>query len=143
MRTGARNILPNPKWDFAIGTTSRVPGRPNYHYLIVDVDESRLQTLPELLRQLGAKTIILQGTPSGGWHVYTNIIYSWRQLFHFMPTYADQKWLSIGKRRGYLFLADKNVITMPWPVERMVLHFDRKAYNGEKRKRKTLNTRRT
>lgn len=130
---------PKPKWDFAIGTTSRVPGRPGYHYLIMDVDYNAIHFgFLATLKKFGATAIVMQPTESG-WHVYTNLIYSWKQLFHFMPSCCDSKWVSIGKKRGYLYLADKSQIVFPWPVERMILHFDRKAYDG---KRKALNSRR-
>jgi hypothetical protein len=125
---GTRERPPNPKWNFAIGTTSRVPGRPTYHYLIVDIDKRGIfHHNLRYFRTLGATLIILQPTPSGGWHIYTDLIYSWRNLFHVMPTFADEKWLQIGKKRGYLFLADKTQVNFPWPVERMVLY-----YNGKK-----------
>ena len=118
---------PKLKWDFAIGTTSRVPSRPGYHYLMMDIDGT-LGEIPAYLRKLGAELVILQPTPSGGWHIYTDLVYSWKKLFKAMPLRTDKKWLNIGGRRGYLFLADKGRVNFPWQVERMVLH-----YNGKKK----------
>lgn len=109
----------NYKWKFAIGTTSRVPNSKQQHYLIADFD--KVPHLPRIMA-LGANNMMLQRTPNG-WHLYTDLQYSFKKLCEVLSIIgADKKWISIGKSRGYLFLADKQAVYLPWPVERMNIY---------------------
>jgi|SRR6516162_7293258 hypothetical protein len=122
---------PLSKWKFAIGTTSRVPGSGGVlHYLIADFDGS----MPQIqIYAVIDKNLIVQRTPHG-WHLYSDRIMSFECLCNFLGHIgADPNWIRIGKERGYFFLADKQEIDFPWPVEHMVLHYaktkERKARN--------------
>ena len=104
------------KWRFAIGTTSRVPGRPGMHYLIADFDGE-----PKFRNLLQWKFGVWQKTPHG-WHFYSDIMASLKVMVKWLRMVgADPAWIRIGRKRGYFFLADKDQINFEWPVERMVL----------------------
>jgi hypothetical protein len=112
------------KWRFAIGTTSRVPNARGLHYLIADFDE--IPPSIEDLQTCGAHTIIIQTTPHG-FHVYTNAIMTFSKLVSTLSVLnADESWISIGEKRGYYFLADKDMIIFPWKVEHMMIYYDGK-----------------
>jgi hypothetical protein len=121
---------PQVKWKFAIGTTSFVPGARYLnagalHYLIVDVDDLNIEpTLKHLCSVLGCQNLKVSVTPRG-WHIYTDRIYRWNDLIRVLRTVpnVDQRWIAIGTRRGYLYLADKQAIRLRWPVVRMVIHY--------------------
>lgn len=107
------------KWKFAIGTTSRVPNS-KLHYLIIDFDAEKPKL--GLVTSLQPQHIFVQRTPNG-WHVYTDLQYTFKKLVEVLDIIgADRQWIEIGKSRGYLFLADKGPVTLPWPVERMRIH---------------------
>ena len=113
----------NTKWRFAIGTTSRVPYKQGYHYLIADYD-SKFPSF-HLLDISGANNAVFQKTEHG-WHLYTDWIFTFDELVSELHCLgADEAWIRIGKKRGYFFLADKSHVAMSWPVERMVI------YHGE------------
>lgn len=120
------------KWEFAIGTTSRVPDS-RHHYLIVDIDDPDylIPALSYLINVHVVRNIIVQETQRG-YHIYTDSIMRWVELVRWLPRVpgVDRKWIKIGKRRGYLFLADKDVVTMLWPVERMMIHGKVKRDSG-------------
>lgn len=106
------------QWTFAIGTTSRVPGRPGWHYLIIDIDGP----WPDTMRDVWEPDWRKQQTPHG-WHVYTPITgpsLPW-MLSVAAVMGADPVWCNIANKRGYAFLADRAPIRLPWPVERMVI----------------------
>lgn len=113
----------NNKWRFAIGTTSRVPGS-RLHYLLADFDDKlnmKMWLLVGMLATLGL-TYRLQETPHG-FHLYTNVQLTFSQLVRTLKKLdADPAWISIGKERGYYFLADKKRIRFNWKVEHMVIH---------------------
>lgn len=115
------------KWNFAIGTTSRVPNSGGLHYLIADFDNLKypwaiFTYMPFNLVQ----NMVLQKTPHG-WHLYTDAVMTFDLLQKYLLAMdADPAWVEIGKERGYYFLADKKEIDFPWPVEHMVLHYGKK-----------------
>ena len=120
--------IPN-KWRFAIGTTSRVPGY-KWHYLILDYDNvpfsyvfhRLVNRFPCIVR--GGEQFQFHAQPTqSGWHVFTSIhFYYFEELIDVAYAMgADPAWLRIGEKRGYLFLADKAPVPLPWPVERMVI----------------------
>jgi hypothetical protein len=104
------------KWSFAIGTTSRVPGKPGWHYLMLDIDgEFTHQNADEF------EISVLQKTESGI-HVFTPILMALSPMLRLaLSLGADPAWCSIAEKRGYAFLADKAPLHIPWPVERMVI----------------------
>lgn len=110
------------KWEIAVGTTSRVPGFPELHYLILDFDSEyyeRPKTITGIFPQV--ESVRWQRTPNG-WHCYTDFIAPFKQICEMAAKLgADPQWLKIGRERGYLFLADKKPMPLPWPVERMVI----------------------
>lgn len=113
------------KWKFAIGTTSRVP-ESKQHYLIADIDSHDTTNLEHrkikfLLEELITCRVFWQKTKHG-WHLYTNYICSFSELLKLLKGCCDSKWLKIGRERGYLFLADKDIVNLPWAVERMIIH---------------------
>lgn len=60
-----------------------------------------------------------------GYHVYTNVVLKFKQMELMLRTLgADPSWIRIGLKRGYWFLADKSPVMLPWPTERMALHYD-------------------
>jgi hypothetical protein len=116
---GSRRSRPScipSKWQFAIGTTSRVPGSNYLHYLILDID--RATKAPAKFMRCEQRW---QKTQSG-WHLYTPWQMSFQDFLMNAEVYgADKKWLTIAEKRGYAFLADKKYLALPWPVERMVI----------------------
>lgn len=117
------------KWRFAIGTTSRVPGIKGLHYLMFDFDGLVFR---EVFRKINPMLSYL-GVPwyaqptSKGWHVYTPQTYTFSYLITILNWVgADPAWIRIGAKRGYLFLADKGRMQLPWEVERMVIWTKRK-----------------
>ena len=122
---------PKSKWRFAIGTTSLVPTEPGMHYLIADVDGHNLSTtIIHFIIWSGVRSFHVQHTNSG-WHIYTDQRYTWRRLLRILSVTpgVDQKWVAIGRQRGYLFLADKGAVMLNWPVKRMVLHYGKTQVN--------------
>lgn len=119
-------MQPNPKWQFAIGTTSRVPDSGGIlHYFIADFDEKWIPERALDFIQKYARNFIVQKTDHG-WHVYTDIRDSFDQITSWLKGVdVDETWLKIGKERGYLFLADKSQIVFPWPVERMCIYIEK------------------
>lgn len=123
------------KWKFAIGTTSRIPNRPGFHYLIADFDHHDIgKELEYLTGFVKINHLFLQRT-NHGWHMYTDYIMSFRDICILLGDIADKAWASIGEKRGYFYLADKNIVLVPWPVERMIIHV-------EKGKGETFNSKR-
>lgn len=114
------------KWKFALGTTSRVPNS-RLHYLIADFDDvTWLGTAVSRLAMFKPDHMFVQKTKRG-WHIYTDITYTFKKLIEVLKIIgADRKWIEIGQSRGYLFLADKGPVTLPWAVERMEIHAPRK-----------------
>ena len=114
------------KWNFAIGTTSRVPGSRFLHYLILDIDNGTL--VPNKTFEIldGMSNYNYQYTEHGI-HIYTNFIATFLKCSVLAKKLgADPKWISIAERRGYFYLADKNVVKLPWPVERMIIYRGKK-----------------
>jgi hypothetical protein len=63
---------------------------------------------------------------TNGWHVYTDLKLRFDQMEMALRAFgADKSWIRIGLKRGYWFLADKDAVTLPWPVERMTLRYDK------------------
>src|SRR5690348_8737040 len=106
--------MPADKWRFAIGTTSRVPGKPNHHYLILDFDNVTFsKVFVGINTYMGKGKWIAQPTASG-WHVYTDSIIDFTSVMTCAEMMgADPAWLRIGEKRGYLFLADKAPVPLP------------------------------
>lgn len=114
------------KWRFAIGTTSRVPFLTASHYFIADFDNEPFSNDKLRNTLLCCDNIILQQTQHG-WHLYSDLVMSFEELFQTLKEVgADKSWIKIGHKRGYYFLADKSLIFFPWPVEHMVIHYDKK-----------------
>lgn len=113
------------KWTFAIGTTSIVPGtKRTRHYLIFDIDYHDITpSLEYVLSDLGVTSLYIQATQRG-WHVYTPLELTFPELLFALRRIpnVDQQWVNIGQQRRYFYLADKDIIKLPWPVVRMVLH---------------------
>lgn len=124
-KTFPMDTKPLSKWRFAIGTTSRVPNSGGgFHYMIADFDGEIPQAAMEYIDS-NVEHAIAQKTPHG-WHLYTDKIMRFPDLIetlHYIG--ADHAWLEIAEARGYLFLADKDKIKFPWPVEHMVLYYDK------------------
>lgn len=118
------------KWKFAIGTTSRIPDS-QLHYFIADFDN--VETIPlTAISLLCDNLIITQKTPNGI-HLYSNLKLTFKELIRLLKICgADPSWIRIGRKRGYFFLADKNEVEIPWPVERMFLKWNG-VNNGKKR----------
>ena len=116
------------KWNFAIGTTSRVPNsKQGLHYFIADFDGIDFVPLTATAL-LSDNEIIIQKTPNGI-HLYSNLKLTFKQLIRLLKICgADPGWIRIGKKRGYFFLADKNEVEMNWPVERMFLRWNGAEY---------------
>lgn len=117
---------PKYKWYFGIGSTSRVPCHPEeLHYVIADFDgKQAARNCVILFDHLDSYGYFcrIQKTVNG-FHLYSNAMASFNTLLDFLTYYqADKKWLEIGRKRGYLFLADKDHVNLQWPVERMVIH---------------------
>jgi hypothetical protein len=111
------------KWKFAIGTTSLVPDT-SLHYLILDVDNDQTEpTLRYLTDVLHVTDLAAYPTPHG-WHIYTAYKLSFLLLIQCISNVpnVDTQWLAIGRKRGYMFLADYKPVILPWPVVRMVLN---------------------
>jgi hypothetical protein len=127
----------NLKWKFAIGTTSIVPKtHRTLHYLICDIDERDagatldfiMSNLPLASKHTNNPIEIRTQQTERGWHIYTNSIFEWKSLLwclRHIPG-VDRNWIRIGARRGYFFLADKDVITFSWPVKRMVIYHEKR-----------------
>jgi hypothetical protein len=112
------------KWTFALGTTSRVPNSP-LHYLILDIDQELTWKNIAGIKHYARHFFVEKTT--NGYHVYTDCRLTFKQMqMAFLACGADPSWSRIGQRRGYWFLADKDQIILPWPVERMALHYDPK-----------------
>jgi hypothetical protein len=112
---------PLSKWRFAIGTTSRVPNSGGaLHYLIADFDDE----IPDIpVEVVAGNHLIIQRTPHG-WHLYSDQCMPFDHLIKVLEHIgADTAWIEIGKERGYYFLADKQKIEFPWPVEHMVIYY--------------------
>lgn len=109
------------KWKFAIGHTSRVPNSGGLHYLIVDFDTEKPDF--SFIRKLAINNAIIQRTKHG-WHVYTDLQLEFDTVVNVLKNMidADPVWIRIGQKRGYYFLADKQAIIFPWPVEPMVIY---------------------
>jgi hypothetical protein len=122
---------PKLKWKFAIGTTSLVPfTSPQLHYLIMDIDCKPIPTATlKILAEYNVRYRAYE--TQHGWHIYTSCAMPWSLLIRCLNNVpgVDQQWLRIGKRRGYFFLADKELASLPWPTIHMVLHH-RKARHG-------------
>ena len=121
--------IPKLKWRFAIGTTSLVPStNPRRHYLILDIDTKDVDevnhTIGYLKNIIGCSMVSCHETQRG-WHIYTPTQYSWSILLDVLRCVpnVDRNWLRIGKRRGYLFLADKDYFYPNWPVIRMFIRY--------------------
>ena len=113
---------PKRKWRFAIGTTSRVPTREEYHYLIADFDTENIPLTPFLSGILSNGRYFWEPTQHG-WHLYTNIIFPFPKLVTTLQMIeADPAWIEIGEKRGYFFLAHKSYLRFNWPVEYMILN---------------------
>jgi hypothetical protein len=135
MKTKAAKVLATSraktKWRFAIGTTSRVPGRPGVHYFIADFDDVNLMHVYRsrnnyLLEILNSATYFQWQRTPHGWHLFTNVTMKFCDMkWLLIHTMADTSWITIGYQRGYWFLADKEHMRFPYPVERM------KIYNGK------------
>ena len=110
------------KWKFAIGTTSRVPGTKGLHYLILDIDTKK-HPQPLLIKLLAIGAGVRATPTEHGWHIYTNFIVTLADFCTLAEECgADPSWISIGMKRGYFFLADKESVNLEWPVERMLIH---------------------
>lgn len=124
-------MKPKLKWSYAIGTTSRVPNSKELHYLIADFDGPIPLHFNNLLCHL--PHVFIQPTKHG-WHVYTSFRSDFKSIIELLSYYeADPNWIKIGRQRGYLFLADKDVLRFPYPVERMQIYW-RDRRNGKKKK---------
>ena len=111
------------KWNFAIGTTSRVPGG-NLHYFMADYDE-KVIWIPPFIQQ-GFRYIV--EPTHHGYHLYTDCHMPFAELVRILKTGpVDPSWIRIGERRGYFFLAHKQPIKFSWPVEYMYLFAKKKG----------------
>lgn len=120
------------KWRFAIGTTSRVPDSGGLHYLIADFDSYNVHLNLYSGILCDVHNLILQKTEHG-FHLYTDQQMNFGQLVRTLRAMgADSNWIDIGKDRGYFFLADKQRINFPWPVEHMVIHHGTKKTQNSK-----------
>jgi hypothetical protein len=119
-------ILSTYKWNFAIGTTSRVPGRKRLHYLILDIDGTKdIAGICSCLTRLGHKW--RSQKTENGYHVYTNFISGLKECAIIAGSLgADRNWIRIAEARGYFFLADKRHMQLDWPVERMIIYRGKK-----------------
>jgi hypothetical protein len=121
------------KWWFAIGTTSRVPTREGYHYLIADFDQEDFPYKAGVLldAMFDGRQALWEETDRG-WHLYTNLVFNFKDLIKVLGWIdADPVWIKIGKERGYFFLAHKSVLKFHWPVEYMYLyHGKEKTHNA-------------
>lgn len=114
------------KWQFAIGTTSRVPDSGGLHYVIADFDSHQLPKEAITFIKTVVFGVVFQRTDHG-FHMYTNHKTDFGNLVKTLEFIkADPVWIKIGKERGYYFLADKSATIFPWPVERMVLYIGKK-----------------
>lgn len=114
----------NKDWSFAIGTCSIVPGsNGREHYLIADIDDKdELTATLAALVKCGVHNVHYQETKRG-FHLFTDYRCSFNSVYRILRTIpsVDSVWLSIGRKRGYLFLADQDAIILPWQVTRMRL----------------------
>jgi hypothetical protein len=107
------------KWRFALGTTSRVPSSPGWHYLILDLDTRKISLI--LSVTLAHTNYFMQKTRSG-WHIYTPLIFRFNDMLDLsLLLGSDPAWIEIARKRGYAFLADKKPANIFWPVERMAI----------------------
>ena len=103
---------PAAKYHFMLGTTSRVPGQPGWHYLILDIDKKI---------EIQIEDAVVQKTENG-FHVYTPQVMRLKPMLKLaVKLGADKGWAEIALKRGYAFLADKSPVHMPWPVDRQVV----------------------
>lgn len=114
------------KYRFMIGTTSRVPGSRR-HYLIMDFDGPIYYQQAGAIGSLAPHRSVWQRTTNGT-HIYTPV--QFRTLREMLTVAvdlgADPTWARIAQRRGYAFLADKCMLDIPWPVERMIVSHGKK-----------------
>jgi hypothetical protein len=124
---------PKCKWRFAIGTTSRVPAREGYHYLIADFDRAEFPGGDPFLAGILINGHHYWESTPHGWHLYTNIVFNFKKLVKTLRMIeADPAWIEIGKERGYYFLAHKSPLQFRWPVEYMYLHHGKKETHNTK-----------
>lgn len=131
MGTKNKKEKPPYKWDFAIGTTSRVPGCKGFHYLILDIDgkdkyNERFNAATNRLDTFSCDYHVQE--TEHGFHVYTNLITSLQECALLAGLLgADRGWIRIAESRGYFYLADKKPVNLEWPVERMIIYAKKKG----------------
>lgn len=123
------------KWNFAIGTTSRVPfnsaNQHSQHYLIADFDGGTLADVFRKVQHIKGITHCFVQKTEHGWHLYTDLMLDFTKLILILHKIgADKTWVEIGRSRGYFFLADKSAVFLPWPVERMIIHAKKETVNS-------------
>ena len=90
--------------------------------LILDYDGIPFSEVFKLINRSKIDLVWVAQPTQNGWHVYTNYWHAFPVILKIAERMkADPAWLRIGKKRGYLFLADKAPVPLPWPVERMVI----------------------
>jgi hypothetical protein len=120
--------LQKEKWRFAIGTTSRVPKEKKFHYLMLDIDgtQENIDDVEYSVRKIAGRYRIQK--TKNGWHVFTDSIGKLKDVaLSALALGADPVWVRIAKKRGYFFLADKDIVQLDWPVERMILVHGKKT----------------
>jgi len=116
------NIMKTTKWRY--GITSRVPGVPNYHWFLADLDTQCKRCLVEfedwLYGKLRSYQIIKYATKTG-YHYIVFYALSFRQMIVLLADapYVDEKWLRIGVKRGYWFLETHRQLPDNLPLEYM------------------------
>ena len=132
---------PAPKYHFMLGTTSRVPGAPGWHYLILDIDGGK--KLPSMGLTFGIKPACIAQRTNSGWHVFTAVKMRLKPMLkRAIHMGADRTWARLALKRGWAFLADKGEVKIPWPVERMVIGWKGtqcKDHSNTNAKRKQMN----
>lgn len=110
---------PARKYHFMLGTTSRVPDRPGWHYLLFDFDSKCV--IPARIAELCDHEMRWQETQSG-WHIFTSLKMRLEPMLTVAVSLgADRTWARLALKRGWAFLADKGEVKIPWPVERCVI----------------------